>query len=93
MSLSLYAAPFYVGISCLLSLSYSCIECAKGKGNDMATSFILCGWIITTLIVASVVAGVAGELMMQIYNYMHLLIALVLACVTLSISSSLVRWS
>jgi hypothetical protein len=92
--MSLYAAPFYVGLSCLLSLSYSCIECVKEKGNfDIATCSIFSTWVIITLIVASVIAGVAGEMMIGMTNYMHLLIALVLACVTLSISSSIIHWS
>ena len=92
--MSLYAAPFYVGLSCLLSLSYSCIECVKEKGNfDIATCSIFSTWVIITLIVASVIAGVAGEMMIGMTNYMHLLIALVLSCVTLSISSSIIHWS
>ena len=92
--MSLYAAPFYVGLSCLLSLSYSCIECVKEKGNFyIATCYIFSTWVIITLIVASVIAGVAGEMMIGMTNYMHLLIALVLACVTLSISSSIIHWS
>ena len=31
--MSYYAVPVYVGLSCLLSLSYSCIECVKEKGK------------------------------------------------------------
>jgi hypothetical protein len=92
--MSYYAVPVYVGLSCLLSLSYSCIECVKEKGKlDTATNSILCTWVIVSAIVASVIAGVVGEMMIGMTNYMHLLIALVLACVTLSISSSLIHWS
>lgn len=92
--MSYYAVPIYVGLSCVLSLSYSCIECVKEKGKfDSATYSILCTWIIVSAIVASVIAGVVGEMMIGMTNYMHLLIALILACVTLSISGSLIYWT
>ncbi len=92
--MSYYAAPVYVGLSCLLSLSYSCMECVKDKGDfDTATKSIMCVWVIVSGIVASVIAGVSGEMMTGMTNYTHLLIALVLACVTLSISSAVVYWS
>ena len=92
--MSYYAAPVYVGLSCLLSLSYSCIECVKDKGNfDTASKSIMCVWIIISAIVASVVAGVSGEMMIGMINYTHLIIALILACVTLSISCGVVYWS
>lgn len=92
--MSSYAIPIYVGLSCLLSLSYSCIECVKDKGKfDTATKSILCTWVIVSAIVTSVISGVVGEIMIGATNYMHLLIALILACATLSISSSMVYWS
>jgi hypothetical protein len=89
-----YAAPVYVGLSCLLSLSYSCMECARNKGKiDNTTKSLLCGWVIVSGIVASVVAGVAGEMMVGLTNVTHILVALILVCVTLSISSSIIYWS
>jgi hypothetical protein len=89
-----YAVPVYLGLSCLLSLSHSCIECVKDKGKfDIATKSILCVWVIVVVIVTSVIAGVVGEITSGMTNYMHLLIALILACVTLSISSSIIYWS
>ena len=92
--MSYYAVPVYFGLSCLLSLSHSCIECVKEKGKlETATKSILCTWVIVIVIVASVIAGVVGEMMIGMTNYMHLLVALVLACVTLSISSSILYWS
>jgi len=92
--MSYYAAPIYVGLSCLLSLCYSCIECAKDNGNfDTATKSIFSAWILTSIIIGSVIAGVSGEMMIGITNYTHLLIALILACVTLSISSFIIYWS
>ncbi len=92
--MSYYAVPVYVGLSCILSLSYSCMECVKQKGKlDTADNSILCTWVIISGIVASVIAGVVGEMMVGMTNYMHLLIALILACVTLSISSSMIYWS
>lgn len=92
--MSYYAVPIYVGLSCILSLSYSCIECVKEKGKfDSATNSILCTWVIVSAIVSSIIAGVVGEMMVGMTNFMHLLIALILACVTLSISSSLIHWS
>ena len=92
--MSYYAVPVYVGLSCLLSLSYSCMECVKEKGNlDTAIHSILSTWVIVSAIVASVIAGVVGEMTIGMTNYMHLLIALILACVTLIISSSLIYWS
>lgn len=92
--MSYYAVPVYVGLSCLMCLSYSCIECVKDKGSfDTASKSILCVWMVVSAIVASVIAGVVGEMMVGMTNYMHLLIALILACVTLSISSSIIYWS
>jgi len=92
--MSYYAAPVYIGLSCVLSLLYSCIECTKDKGKfDTATKSIFCTWVIVSAIVASVVAAVSGEMAIGMINYMHLLIALILACVTLSISSSVIYWS
>ena len=92
--MSYYAIPVYVGLSCLLSLSYSCLECVKEKGKfDTATKSILCTWVIVSAIVTSVISGVVGEITIGMTNYMHLLIALILACVTLSISSLLIYWS
>lgn len=92
--MSYYAIPVYVGLSCIMSLSYSCIECIKEKGKlETATYSILFTWIIVSLIVASVISGVVGEMMVGMTNYIHLLIALILACVTLSISSLILYWS
>ena len=92
--MSYYAAPVYVGLSCLLSLSYGCMECARQKGKiDNTTKSLLCGWVIVSAIVASVVAGVSGEIMIGITNITHILLALILVCVTLSISSSIIYWS
>lgn len=89
-----YAAPMYVGISCLLCLSYSSIECIKDKGNlDTSSKSILLGWCIVSTIIASVVAGASGEMMAGMGNVTHILIAAILACVTLSISSSMLYWS
>lgn len=89
-----YAAPMYVGLSTILCLSYSCIECTKDKGKlDSTTKSLLLAWCIVVLIVASVVAGVSGEMMTGMTNMTHLLIAAVLACVTLSVSSSIIYWS
>lgn len=92
--MSYYAVPAYVGLSCLLSLTYSCLECVKEKGKlDTATHTILCTWVIVSAIVTSVIAGVVGEMAIGMTNFTHLLIALILACVTLSISSSIIYWS
>lgn len=89
-----YAAPMYVALSTILCLSYSCIECTKDKGKlDTTTKSLLLAWCIVVLIVASVVAGVSGEMMTGMTNMTHLLIAAVLACVTLSLSSSIIYWS
>lgn len=93
--MSYYAVPAYVGLSCLLSLSYSCMECAHSKKGkiDSATKSIMLGWIIVSGIVASVIAGVVGEITIGTSSVSHILIALVLACVTLTISSAIVYWS
>lgn len=89
-----YAAPMYVGISTILCLSYSCIECTKDKGKlDSSVKSILSTWSIVVLIVASVIAGAAGEMMVGMTNASHLLIAGILACVSLSISCSMIYWA
>lgn len=92
--MSYYAVPLYVGLSCLMSMIYSCMECVKDKGKlDTATNSILSAWFVVTMVVASVIAGVVGEMMSGMMNSVHLLIALILACVTLSISGSIIYWS
>lgn len=92
--MSYYAVPMYVGLSCLLSLSYSCMECVKGKGKlDTATYSILSTWITVLLIVTSLIMGVVGEITIGATNYLHLLIVLILACATLSISGAIIYWS
>lgn len=89
-----YAAPMYVGLSTILCLSYSCIECTKDKGKlDSTSKSILSIWCIVVLIVASVVAGASGQMMSGMTNMTHLLIAVVLACVTLSVSCSMIYWA
>lgn len=93
--MSYYAAPVYVGLSCLMSLCYGCMECAKSKKGkiDNASKSILCLWVIISAIIGSVVAGVSGEITMGMASTSHILIALILACVTLSISSGVIYWS
>ena len=89
-----YAAPMYVGISLMLCSSYCCIEFTKDKGKLVnSTKLILCGWCLVSIIIASVIAGASGEVMSGMTNVSHLLIAALLACVTLSVSSSLIYWS
>lgn len=92
--MSYYAVPMYMGLSCLLSLSYSCIECVKNKGKlDTASYSILCTWVTVLLIVTSLITAVVGEITIGATNYLHLLIVLILACATLSISSVIIYWS
>jgi hypothetical protein len=89
-----YAAPMYVGISFILCLSYTFVECTKDKGDlNTINKLLLCAWCIVSIIIASVVAGATGEMMAGMTNMTHLLIAALLACVTLSISSSMIYWS
>ena len=92
--MSYYAAPLYVGLSCTLSLIYSCIECVKEKGTiDTATKSILSVWLLVSAIVASVIAGVTAEMTTGIATTTHIMIALILGCATLSISSAILYWS
>lgn len=89
-----YATPIYVGLSTILCLSYCCIECTKDKGKlDNTTKTMLSIWCSVVLIVASIVAGVSGQIMAGIPNITYILIAAILACVTLSISSSIIYFS
>ena len=91
--MSYYAVPVYAGLSCLLCLSYSCMECVKKKGSmDFASKSILSVWSIVSMIVTSVISGVAGEMMIGMASTTHILVALMLACVTLSSSSSLIYY-
>ena len=93
-NMSYYAAPAYAGLTCLLCLSYSCMESVRNNGKtDTATNSILSVWSIVSIIVTSVITGVAGEMMIGMASTTHILIALILACVTLSISSSLIFWA
>lgn len=89
-----YAAPMYVGISTMLCCCYSCIESTKQKGKLKDTDkSILLVWCIVSVIVASVVMGASGEMMAGMTNITHLLIAALLACVTLSVSSLMIYWA
>lgn len=89
-----YAAPAYVGIATLLCLSYSCMECTRDGGSlDTTARSMLSGWCIVVLIVASIIGAVSGEMMAGMTDTTHLLIAAILACVTLSISSSIVYYA
>lgn len=93
MSIAL-AAPMYVGISLILCSSYSCIECTKNKGKfDSTSKSMLSIWCIILIIVGSVVSGASAEVMGGMINTTHLLIACILACVTLSISCGMVYWT
>lgn len=90
----LYAAPVYVGLSCLLSLIYSCMECIRDKGKfDNATKSILCAWVLITIFVGFIVGSVSGEVYIRNYNTTHIIIALILASVTLCVSSCVIYWS
>lgn len=90
----IYTAPLYMGISCLLSLSYGSIEYVKDKGNlNFSSKSILFCWCILSIIVTSIIAGATGEMMSGKTNITHLLIASILACVTLIISSCMVYWT
>jgi len=67
------------------------MECVKNNGStDDATKSILSSWCIVCTIVACVITGVTGEMAMGMTNVTHVLIALLLACVTLSISSGMI---
>ena len=89
-----YAAPMYVGISTILCCIYSCIESTKQKGKlKDSDKSILSVWCIVSVIIASIVMGVSGEMMVDRTNVLHLLIATLLACITLSISSSMIYWT
>lgn len=89
-----YAAPMYVGLSTILCLSYCCIEFTKDKGKlDNSTKSILSTWCVIVLFIASIIGAVSGEMMTGMTNISHLLIALILACVTLSVSSLIIYWT
>ena len=89
-----YAAPMYVGISVMLCLSYGCIEFTKEKGKlDTSNKLILFGWCIVSIIIASIIAGASSEIMVGMPNIAHLLIAALLAIVTLFIYSIMIYWS
>jgi len=94
MSAYAYATPMYVGISTLLCCSYCCIESTKHKGKlkDSDKSLLL-SWCVVSIAVASVIMGVSGEMMAGMTNMTHLLVAVLLACITLGTSSSMIYWS
>lgn len=78
----------------MLCCCYSCIESTKQKGKLKDTDkSILLVWCIVSVIVASVVMGASGEMMAGMTNITHLLIAALLACVTLSVSSLMIYWA
>jgi hypothetical protein len=89
-----YAAPMYVGLATLLCSCYSCIECTKDKGRlDTSTKSILSAWCIIVLIISSFIAGVSGQIMIGSTNITHILIVMILVCITLSLSSSMIYWA
>ena len=92
--MSYYAVPLYIGLSSLLCLSYSCMECVKEKGKlDSATHSILSCWVLISILVGSMISGVATQMMMGMTNYTFLLITLIIACSTLVFSSCLLSWT
>lgn len=90
--MSYYAVPVYVGISTLLCSLYCCIESMKGKLDNTVKS-ILCSWCVMSIIITSIIGGIAGEMTMGIAPMSHVLIMMILFCVTLSISSSMIYWT
>lgn len=89
-----YAAPAYIGLTTLLCLSYSSIECTKDKGNlDTPTKSLLCTWCIVSLVMASFIGVVSGQMMAGMTNMTHLLIVALFACVTIGISCLMIVWS
>ena len=89
--MSYYAVPIYVGISFVLSLSYSFGEFIKHKGKtDTFTSGVLFSWLLTSSIVASIIAGIVAELNTGTVSSSHIAIMLLLLLGTLSISSCMV---
>lgn len=88
------AVPAYVGLTTILFLSYSSIECTKDKGklDDSSRSFLSI-WCIVSFIVTTVIGGAVGGAMSGDLNTTYLLIAGLLACVTLIISSGMIYWS
>lgn len=92
--MSYYAAPVYLATTFTLCLSYSLMECIKDKGElDTATNSILFTWSIISIIVASVILAVTGEMMIGQTRIVHVIIALLLTCVTLIISSCMIYWA
>lgn len=89
-----YATPIYVVTSTVLCLIYSCITCVKDKGKlQTSDKAILFGWCLISTIIASFVACISGEIMTRTIAVSHLLIVLLIVCVSLSVSSSLIYWS
>lgn len=89
-----YAVPAYVLLSTMLCLSYSCIECTKHKGKfDTSSQSMLSTWCIVSLIVASIIGAVSGEMLSGNSNTTHILLVSILAFVTLIISCSMVYWT
>lgn len=80
----------YLGIASLLCLSFCAIECAKKKTRNTETSSILLSWVITSILVGSFLTY--GTLTVR-FNPLYLIIAILLCCITLVISGSLVYYS
>jgi len=92
--MSYYAAPVYLATAFTLCLSYCCMECIKEKGElDTATHSILITWCIISTIVSSVILAVTGEMMIGQTQIVHVIIALLLTCVTLIVSSCMIYWA
>lgn len=91
------AVPLYMGLSCLLSLCYTCMQSIKQKGKiNTDTQMYLISWAICSSIVASVVGFVSMEFMANPNSssvHMHMIVALILVFATLIISSFMVYWT
>lgn len=86
--------PFYLLVASIMCMYFTTTEYVEGKGKiNVASSSLIFSWVLTSLVVTSIVAGVSAELTVGMTNGMHLLIAIMAATVTLIVSSLIVSYS
>lgn len=92
---TLYLAPAYSGLASLMLISYTSLESAKtNKEKDdfmeKNLSSVQISWCICSIVIATIIGGISGEMMLGEADTSHLVIMFILAIATLCFSCSLV---
>ncbi len=86
----------YIGVASLLCLIFFCIECAKKKKkeNDSMLSISSSSWVSVSAIVGIIMSLVTTQtFILKMPNPLYIIVTILLCCITLIVSSSLIYYS